>query len=477
MKLDRCAGFLALGAVVLFVFNFGAPHDEAFAYFRGLERGTLTFDAKTIWTGLRSSLTDDGDVRRYYAYARAALGRSYCSYYVRTDAAWAEEFARGAPGALPDDWPTVTPPRPLTPYRDFLVEYPPPFFLWAIPLAAISPTDDVFRVLFGVLMGIAFLLSVVLLRDVARAVDERAKIDRLPWLAAAAALCLGLVVTHRFDAWIALLLSWMTWALVRRRPAMAGGALGAAVAVKLIPILSAPLIGIYLARERRYRELVLGAGVALGVVVAMTVPAITIAGSHLFDMLRYHQLRPLQVESTWAALLSLWRLAEPGSLHPVWSYGSSNVDGAHATGMLALVSPVTVLAVLSAYALAARQLWRTASPPERLRALIEHLTLVFGLSIALAKVFSPQYLVWLLPFALLQCQWRPARWSVALFAILGLTQIIFPGAYKSVETLALWASSLVLLRNLSLIAWVIGGALPEQRSELPEPAAADALAS
>ncbi|MGO9428913.1 hypothetical protein, partial [Rhodoblastus sp.] len=73
---------------------------------------------------------NDGDTARYFSYANAMLGRPYSSFYVRkmedwTVAASAEEPNAGA-------FAIVTPERPLLPWRDFSMEYPPAMAVFAL---------------------------------------------------------------------------------------------------------------------------------------------------------------------------------------------------------------------------------------------------------------------------------------------------------------------------------------------------------
>src|SRR5580704_13614724 len=74
----------------------------------------------------------DQDVHRYFAYCSAALGRPYTTFYVRPPEAWRQAFIAGT-REYQKDFPLVSPSRRLTPYRDFLVEYPPGVFLAALP--------------------------------------------------------------------------------------------------------------------------------------------------------------------------------------------------------------------------------------------------------------------------------------------------------------------------------------------------------
>jgi hypothetical protein len=70
-----------------------------------------------------------------------------------------------------------------------------------------------------------------------------------------------------------------------------------------------------------------------------------------------------------------------------------------------------------------------------------------------AKVFSPQYLVWLLPLALLSSL---ARSGASRWLWLGLclaSQIVYPAAYGALMGLAPWMCLLLLARNLALGLW------------------------
>ena len=83
------------------------------------------------------------------------------------------------------------------------------------------------------------------------------------------------------------------------------------------------------------------------------------------------------------------------------------------------------------------------------------------------KVFSPQYMAWLLPFAPLL---RP-RQMMMFLAILVMTVIIFPFTYNQLIALQKLPVILLNLRNLLsvlLLAWVVIDRAPASlRSILP----------
>src|SRR6516225_30129 len=120
-------GWLLWVAVAFALYGAGLPRER----YRAVERAFNTGHWPGVVDAVRAYVTNDGDVRRYFAYAQAARGRPYQSYYVRSAEAWRRAFAAHEP-YRPDEWPTVTPAHPLVPYRDYLVEYPPGFFAVAL---------------------------------------------------------------------------------------------------------------------------------------------------------------------------------------------------------------------------------------------------------------------------------------------------------------------------------------------------------
>src|SRR5581483_1386606 len=147
------------------------------------------------------------------------------------------------------------------------------------------------------------------------------------------------------------------------------------------------------------------------------------------------------------------------------TFGSTNVFGPLAAPLLRLSGPALAIALAAIYLTTWRRL-RGASDRARAVVVVRATAAALAAYIGLAKVSSPQYLVWLLPLGVAVSMpamtarvtdgVRPSspRPFLGLFlAILLATQVIYPLTYGALEQLRPWACALVLLRNLALLVW------------------------
>ncbi len=462
--------------VMLGLYNAGAGHYDYVRINRAFNTSTLWDSGVSIVAAVRGHMVDDGDLRRYYSYTNALLGRPYLAYYVRGWESWQREFALGQPAPI-DDGPLRTPAQPLQPYRDYLVEYPPGFFLFTLlPALLVPPGDnsDLFRVLFCTEMALLLGGATWLCARMRRLLPAGAVVSAESWLwllGAAGALLLGTVATHRFDPVVSAFLCAIAWAALTARPALAGALLAAAVVSKGVPLLGTPIWAVYvLLRPQASRVAADRGGFWRALLAALLVGGVFAAGTLFFygqapfDSLRYHSLRPLQIESTGAALLGLFQALWPGSIEHVMSYGSSNLIPAGDTlvgldaALRKLSSPLLILGAMTVYAITGIRL-RALAQRGRLAAMGEWAlrgqAAVLVVYMVAGKVFSPQYLVWLLPLGLFLSLRLGIAMTALFLGILGLTQLVFPGLYGALQDLRPWAFAVLLLRNGALLLWAV----------------------
>ncbi len=102
---------------------------------------------------LLTTLRCGQDVARYFAYAEATLGRPYRAFFVQPPGGTASGSAH--------DWSrTVVPQRPLVPWRDFAVEYPPGVMIALLPPALVTDDEETYVRLFALEMEAALTLAV-----------------------------------------------------------------------------------------------------------------------------------------------------------------------------------------------------------------------------------------------------------------------------------------------------------------------------
>jgi uncharacterized membrane protein len=271
---------------------------------------------------------------------------------------------------------------------------------------------------------------------------------RASFLVALAPVLAGSLILSRFDLWPALLATAALAALVGERHRLGWALLGAAVAAKLWPLVLVPLALVWAARRGRLAASLAG----LGVVLAAFVPFAVIAPHGLWDSIREQASRPLQVESLGASLFATF-----GHPHVITTHGSQNLVGHGAiAAVFVLLQAVALVALWVAFA-------RGPATTERL---LRYSAAAVCAFVALGKVLSPQFLLWLIPLVPLVRGRRGAAATATLTTALVLTQIWFPLRYWSyADTFHL--AGVVLARNLALVLLLAILVWPDKPSTRP----------
>ena len=333
------------------------------------------------------------------------------------------------------------------PYRDVRLEYPPGALAAFVPPSLATDGEVGYARAFAVLMcasGVAAIVFAAL--ALARLGAGPARTAAALAVPAASPLLLGPLLLTRFDLLPAALTVAALAALLTGRDRLGAGVLGAAVAVKLYPLVLVPLLVVWAWRRRGRREALLGLSLCAGVVAAVYLPFVLIAPDGVGSSIWRQLSRPLQIESAGAAvLLALHHLTGMG-LDWESSHGSQNLTGAGAAVAAALTG-VAQLAVL------AWLWWRFGRGPVTGERLVRHAAAALVAFVALGKVLSPQFLVWLLPVVPLVAPPAGVAAAALLAAACLLTRGWFPGRYwELVREFDERASWLLLGRDLALAA-------------------------
>jgi hypothetical protein len=399
---------------------------------------------------------DQSDMYLYFQYAwedevaRAQGVPLYRFHTEQFDRAQAAAFRRGEGGPMPETRSIEYPPLTLQSIVG------PKAFLARPDVRAARPEDwpltgDIpgyalaFRATMAMLDAVAFLLLLWLVPRLFPRESVAAHVER--WAAyIAAGHLLGHLIYDRLSLPPGvMMLAGLALLTVPRLPPLLGlTLLAAAVNYQLSPLVLVPVFVLASLAMSRLRggiggltAAVIGRGLLAAVlIVALFAPFYSREGSACLEFLRYQGQRGLQIESV-AATLPLLLTFFGHAAVPVGEYGAWHLHSS-ITPFLAAASPAAVAALAL---LAALQMLlfarRVPKFPRNERFAVAYGASFAGFAVATlagtilaSKVFSPQYLLWLLPLVPVVPARRP---TLALFvAVAGLTSVIFPYAYEQV---------------------------------------------
>jgi hypothetical protein len=336
---------------------------------------------------------------------------------------------------------------PASPVSAVLREYPTPVLgLLALPWLLSWGSIDAYVVGFVVLM---LALDAAFTWLLSRRGDRTAV---TLWLIAGPAL--GPLALTRFDV-LPGMLAGAAVIHLRGRPRLAGAFVTVGAAIKLWPALLVPAV--MAPRRTRWRVLT---GIVVSGLVILVLSLLAGGWERLMAPLSYQGDRGLQVESLAALpLMLVWSVA-----HGPWQISfsrfiTSEIAGPGDQVMLAVANLATV-AALVLLALLWWRSWRAGRTvtPATIGWLVLLSTTLF---IVTNKVFSPQYLLWLTPVAVVvvavsgRTDLGPRRFTALLIAVGVITQVIYPNAYVLVTEMS-WANPigvlLLAVRDLGLLA-------------------------
>lgn len=280
------------------------------------------------------------------------------------------------------------------------------------------------------------------------------------WRYAAYVLALGIVAFARYDLVPGLLCVGALWAARRRAWIPSALLLALATLLKLYPAVLLPLVLMEAWRSEGQRVRSVLATLATWMVVAaggLLVPYLVNPAS-LTSILGYQTGRPVEVESIFGAIAwlgSLVGIAAPS----LAAYGSYNFGGMLASSLAPLSTPLLVLGVLAVYV----WVWRRRLP------LARAFILCLGVVVLTDKVFSAQYLLWVLPLA---AEDGSDFWLWLELAV--LTQLEYPVLFGQFfrDDATRWIFMLVVVARDALFCVAIARVArqPRQGKETPSPA-------
>jgi hypothetical protein len=396
---------------------------------------------------LMIDLRDDYNSRFYYSIAQATLGRPYQPRYV-------QPYASQDPSAEIDDLETIAPQRPLMPWRDFLLEYPPGMLAVILAPSFVTSDRNTYFILFSLEMELFLTLAVFFSVRTAELLGANGtKVLSQSILLTAA---LGVVAVRRYDPSVAFAISGTVYALAARRPGLSGAALAFGVALKGVPLLLAPIMAMWFVARRDWNGLRAALASLVLCMGAAGVGYLAFAWPRVFDSFVYHANRPIQMESIYSAFLMMIRYFAPHIISIERSYGSFNIVSAYEPFLRGIANIAVMAGIVAAYFWALRRIGMARDDRERFIAMVFASGACLVAVISLGKVSNTQYLVWLIPLGALAgaLSTGDGRWRLVIAC--ALAQVVYPFLYTAMIAgyLAPIDGVIILARDFSLWRWL-----------------------
>jgi uncharacterized membrane protein len=191
------------------------------------------------------------------------------------------------------------------------------------------------------------------------------------------------------------------------------------------------------------------------VLVVVFGPFVALSPHGMWSSLTGQANRPLQIESLGASLLVV--LGFGRGIDD--SHGSQNLLGPHAGQAAAILPLLQIVSLVALWAAFARG-------PRSRDDLLRYAAAAVCAFVAFGKVFSPQYVIWLVPLVPLVRGRRGLAATALLTAALVLTQVWFPFRYWSYGAdLDRGIGAVVLARDLVVVALLVALAWPSRPAQ------------
>lgn len=280
-------------------------------------------------------------------------------------------------------------------------EYPPLALLFVAIPRIFADTPFGYNVAFVAEMYLFMVAGLLMSSRLAAAMgrDER----RAMVLYSVMTLLMLEFVLDRFDVIPAVMTLAALYLFVTGRREWAFVLLALGTLTKIYPALLFPVLFLFLAYNREWRDAVRGTVAFVGTGVVAIAVCIMVDPDLITGFLGYHEDRPLQLESVASSviyLLSMFGLTDVWiqSATDAGSFLSDNLRGALPDAVADVLMPLMVLAILAVCVLYAYRRHAERDADMRLASFAMLGCLMAFLVVN--KVFSTQYIIWLIPSAL-----------------------------------------------------------------------------
>jgi len=210
-------------------------------------------------------------------------------------------------------------------------------------------------------------------------------------------------VVDRYDIFPAVLTLTSLYLFVTKKYMWAFVLLSVAMMTKLYPAVLLPIYLFPFIINRDWSNALKGGGVFVAVAALIILPFLILDHGSALHFLSYNMDRPLQIESTPASFIAVGSILGLTGTSIGFSFGSDNMMGSWPDAVAPYMMPLMLLAVIAVYFIHVYILLRLRKEGQdnennRMVFLGGAVLLSILVFIIFGKVFSSQYLIWIIPF-------------------------------------------------------------------------------
>jgi uncharacterized membrane protein len=340
------------------------------------------------------------------------------------------------------------------PYIDFKFEYPPlaliPMLLPHLFATGKLLSYPIYLHIFAGQNCLYSVLTMLAIAAIARRAQPRHSVMSVLIVYITIMIFLSPLLFWRYDIFPAALSIFCLYAVLGNRTKTAGMLVGLGIAAKLYAVVFLPVMFAYYTARREWRNMLSIVCASSAALVLIFCPFLLAGPNVLLNLFWYHHDRGLQLESVAGGVVVMLDAMGITKATVEYSYGAWHVASPIADIFLTFI-PILFAFVLGAVALrcfihfAYRNRFHNAGNAGCLNA---YFALALLALLVFGNVFSPQFLIWLLPFSVL----LPLRQALALLFICMLTMgLVTQGIYQPLTECQLFPALLLNLRNILVI--------------------------
>lgn len=426
--------------ILVVVFNIGYGWAERRAFIDSFRAG----GQKNIAQYLRFHYSGTADDLLYYKYTSAILGKPAGEAWhhhpkeIDFSDEGREKFESG---------------RPVMPYREIGIEYPPLVLPLIIVPRILSDTFSGYRYWLSILVTILVLSSLYTAWRISVGRPDRPPQDWVRTLAYSALVIysIGMLMIFRLDILPVFFIMLAIHAVAKGRYNLASIWIGCATMAKIYPAIIMPIIWLEVIRNRGFRKVLPSLITFFLTISVIALPFIILDPKGFISIFTYHSQRGLQIESLYSLGIIFCDLFTHKGFQIINTFGADHLISP-AADLVASISPlITIAALLLIYK---RHYSCARGCSSHTDLFIVSTLTATATFIITSKVSSPQFIIWFFPVILLIPAYLRIL-TLTVFFFYALTTQAGYATYSLLPRLEPAAVILLLIRQAFLLALFI----------------------